>query len=633
TTIVNDNNLTPSRRSLCYYELVKLLSRRLKTLENTYDYVILFCKQLSSTIEQLCSQKDNQTVILNDIINGVTNGILIFLADTTAVSSMDANEPSIALASVIDLLHEQPNINILDSFILTIDDERLLMCLNRLGQLSHWACSTTKPSQWLVSIWTLLLQRERSLLVADSACSVIPGLIESLDNLLCVNNVIVVLCWILVNQPHHLLTFGETLRKKMSLLFDCNANIMLNTEFLNLIESCRYALNSLIDEQPTDIDSLKSLLQTLPRSKQSAARDIRLLKCQITSISSSSNSIKIRTHDKVGLVNIGNTCYLNAIVQALYACTEFRNNLLSIQPSANNELLKSLQNLFGFLALSHRPIYHPEKFWLQAKPVYFERNHQQDCQEFLRHLLDSLHEEAKKQTNELVKRHLMGTMVHVCKCSNCSQVTQSRDPFYEVSIGLNDGTNSVADTDQGNFELQSLIDHMFDWEQLVGDDQYACETCGQKQDATRRMFITSYPNYLVLLLKRFIRNKLTGKYEKCLAKTTLPMTITLPTTNEPVTYRLIAIVIHHGLSMNSGHYYSFVLHNDIWWLFNDTHVESLSFDSVCKHFEKFSSASPYVIMYEKQKNETEPIAKPIISSALQSTVDRDNAMYSQEQVT
>jgi ubiquitin C-terminal hydrolase len=237
-------------------------------------------------------------------------------------------------------------------------------------------------------------------------------------------------------------------------------------------------------------------------------------------------------------------------------------------------------------------------------------------------------------------------------------MTNSEDLFYDLSIGFND-QSSINSEQQKTFDLQSLLDHSFAWESLINDNQFACDQCQTKQDGSRRMYLTSYPNYLVLLLKRFVHNRLTGKYEKCLDRTTLPEYIQLLTTNETsLAYQLKAIVVHHGLSMNSGHYYAFVMLNkeDLmdknnsnhigWWLFNDTHVEHLTFENVCAHFQRFQSATPYVLIFEKQiqgelfslysyskvfcflEKEAETTQLPILPF-LQTIVDRDNQAYGQ----
>ena len=99
---------------------------------------------------------------------------------------------------------------------------------------------------------------------------------------------------------------------------------------------------------------------------------------------------------QVGLINLGNTCYMNCIVQALFHTAMFRSLMFShtFLPS-RQPVLASLQNVFIFLRYSSRNIFSPSEFLRLARPSWFEAGRQQDCSELLTHLLDTLQEEEK----------------------------------------------------------------------------------------------------------------------------------------------------------------------------------------------------------------------------------------------
>jgi hypothetical protein len=113
--ITKNRQLNDGQRTVFYIKLVELVLFRLKTLDHSIEQVECFCKQISSTIEELCydNRQQPEHALLNDIVRGVTSGLLTCLADSSVTT-----EPSAALASVIDLLQDCPNENLLDSFIL-----------------------------------------------------------------------------------------------------------------------------------------------------------------------------------------------------------------------------------------------------------------------------------------------------------------------------------------------------------------------------------------------------------------------------------------------------------------------------------------------------------------------------------
>jgi Ubiquitin carboxyl-terminal hydrolase/DUSP domain len=59
----------------------------------------------------------------------------------------------------------------------------------------------------------------------------------------------------------------------------------------------------------------------------------------------------------------------------------------------------------------------------------------------------------------------------------------------------------------GSLGLGDCLYTFFDWEPLVGADQYHCETCGCKRDADRRVSIAQLPEVLCVHLKRFSYNQ------------------------------------------------------------------------------------------------------------------------------
>ncbi|KAM4604818.1 ubiquitin carboxyl-terminal hydrolase 33 isoform 1-T1 [Polymixia lowei] len=112
---------------------------------------------------------------------------------------------------------------------------------------------------------------------------------------------------------------------------------------------------------------------------------------------------ELRTRGLTGLKNIGNTCYMNAALQALSNCPPLTQFFLEcgglVRTDKKPALCKSYQKLVSDLWHKNRPSYVvPTNLFQGIKAInpMFRGYSQQDSQEFLRCLMDQLHEELKE---------------------------------------------------------------------------------------------------------------------------------------------------------------------------------------------------------------------------------------------
>uniref|UniRef100_A0A8C8RR35 Ubiquitin carboxyl-terminal hydrolase n=1 Tax=Pelusios castaneus TaxID=367368 RepID=A0A8C8RR35_9SAUR len=161
---------------------------------------------------------------------------------------------------------------------------------------------------------------------------------------------------------------------------------------------------------------------------------------------------------KIGLINLGNTCYMNSIIQALFMASDFRHSVLNLTESNCQPLMTKLQWLFAFLEHSQRPAISPESFLSASWPPWFSPGAQQDCSEYLKYLLDRLHEEEKtgkriyqklKEPNlmsqaeehpylnkTLIEKMFGGKMMTKIRCLKCLNVSSREEAFTDLSLAF-----------------------------------------------------------------------------------------------------------------------------------------------------------------------------------------------------
>jgi hypothetical protein len=83
----------------------------------------------------------------------------------------------------------------------------------------------------------------------------------------------------------------------------------------------------------------------------------------------------------------------------------------------------------------------------------------------------------------------------LCRCSNCgrdSEASSKTENFYELQMNV-----------KGLKSLDESLDQYLSVEQLHGENQYNCELCKSRVDATHRIRLRTLPDVLNFQLKRY----------------------------------------------------------------------------------------------------------------------------------
>jgi ubiquitin carboxyl-terminal hydrolase 2/21 len=358
---------------------------------------------------------------------------------------------------------------------------------------------------------------------------------------------------------------------------------------------------------------------------------------------------------KIGLANIGATCYMNATLQCFshttkltnyYLAPKNKNIVTSNQKKFSREYYEVIKKLWIKKYNNNKNFYSPDRFkniLSQMEPL-FQGIAANDSKDLVNFILQTLHSELntangqnqnnynvnqldenlmlnhflqdyKENQKSIISDIFFGISETKTECLNCLKMRQMQGNYNHVYVHnfqiinfiifpLEEIRKAKYQNYFNNFFMgnsnEVYLSDCFDYYQKVelmdGENQMYCNYCNSNSPSYYSTTLYSSPQIFILILNR-------GRGNIYNVKLNFSEIINIGNyvkmkVNTNLIYHLYAIVTHIGPSSMSGHFIAFCKSpiDGKWYKFNDAIVDYVGdFNNNVSNF-----GTPYILFYERQ---------------------------------
>lgn len=299
---------------------------------------------------------------------------------------------------------------------------------------------------------------------------------------------------------------------------------------------------------------------------------------------------KRKTDKFCGLVNSGNTCYMNSFLQMLFHLKAFvksiflidlrseitQNHLENCHSSGKDSIILAFQELFFDMEERQKSSIKTETLqqsfgWNKSNAWY-----QQDTHEFYCLLMEAIEKKARQYGSpNIVSGLFQGELLQYIQCKHIQFKSERKELFKDIQVRVQECSS-----------LQESLKILTEPVELTGDNQYMTDDRFGKQDALKGITFISLPDVLIIHLERYAYDPESNRNFKIMSKYEFPVDLDMgpySTLKDNTEFSLFSILVHAGESINSGHYYGFTRTEEGQWIMlNDQSVHEVDLDYVLR---------------------------------------------------